>query len=188
MTETREVAHEVRHIEPERSCADRLTELLVSKGLTISCAESATCGLVAKLLTDRAGSSAWYWGGVETYSNEAKNRLLGVPADLLADPSEGPVSHRCAALMADGMRRISGTDIAVSVTGIAGPTGEEPGKPVGTVYIGISSNFRKTETIRLHVPSQDRDGCRRTFASACLSLAFSYTQGDAIVDIARCWV
>lgn len=157
--------------------ANRLCDLLLERKLTISCAESATCGLVAKLLTDRPGSSAWFWGGAETYANEAKMRIVGVPSAILNDPSLGPVSEPCACAMADGIRALSGTDIALSVTGIAGPSGEEPGKPVGTVYIGLSSSFAATCAVRLQVKASDRNAYRMKFASAALILASQYIEG-----------
>ncbi len=162
--------------------AQALTEYLESKHLTISCAESATCGLIAKLLTDRSGSSAWYWGGVESYANDAKAKILGVERSLLDDPSVGPVSWQCAKQMAEGMRSLSGTDLALSVTGIAGPTGEEPGKPVGTVYFGFASSFRETETIRVQFNDMPRAEMRSAFAGVCLSLCLSYALGKAIID------
>lgn len=168
--------------------ASELCDVLLEKGLTISCAESATCGFVAKLLTDRAGSSAWYWGGVESYANEAKSKILGVSEALLADPSRGPVTAQCAQQMADGMRALSGTDVALSVTGIAGPTGDEPGKPVGTVYFGFSSSFRESQTIRLLAKASNREQYRSLFASAILVLAKGYVSGMSILDIAATWL
>ena len=173
-------------LENENDCANKLTEYLLGHHLTISCAESATCGLVAKLLTDRSGSSAWYWGGVETYANDAKHRLLGVPNEILDDPEVGPVSWQCALAMAEGMRAVAKTDLALSVTGIAGPTGAEKGKDVGTVYFGFSSSFREAETIRVEVRASSRDQYRRLFASACLSLALQYARGGLLADICDC--
>ena len=178
----------VNSLDDEALCAQRFTEFLEKRKLAVSCAESATCGLVAKLLTDRAGSSAWYWGGAETYANDAKKKILGVPSQILDDVSVGPVSLQCAAAMADGMRALSDTDLALSVTGIAGPSGAEPGKPVGTVCFGFSSSFRKTETIRVLVKASSRDEYRRKFASACLTLALAYAKGEALIDIASRWV
>lgn len=167
----------------EKLAAQQLSVFLEQKGLTISCAESATCGMIAKLLTDRAGSSAWFWGGVASYANEAKARILGVSEELLADPERGPITAECACQMADGMRRISGTDLSVSVTGIAGPSGAEPGKPVGTVFLGFSSKTRPTQAVRLCIESSDREDCRSRFAAACLTLALKYAKGETIIDI-----
>lgn len=109
---------------------------LLAAGATLSCAESCTGGLAAKLLTDPAGSSEWFLGGAVAYSNAAKERLLGVKASTLA--RHGAVSERCALEMAAGARRAFASDYAFSVTGIAGPGGAAPGKPVGLVWFGLA--------------------------------------------------
>jgi nicotinamide-nucleotide amidase len=110
--------------------------LLIEQKKTLSTAESCTGGLIAKSLTDIAGSSGYFLDGVVTYSNQAKTRLLAVPADLIA--RHGAVSPQVAEAMASNCRTRSGTDLAISVTGIAGPTGGAPDKPVGLVYIGLA--------------------------------------------------
>jgi nicotinamide-nucleotide amidase len=110
--------------------------LLTDRGLTLSLAESCTGGLVAKLLTDVPGASAWFLGGVTAYSNAVKTSLLGVPGELLEE--QGAVSAECAAAMALGVRRLTGSGMAGAVTGIAGPSGAVPGKPVGTVSLAVS--------------------------------------------------
>ena len=107
------------------------------KGITVCTAESCTGGLVAKLITDVAGSSQVLLGGFVTYTNEVKMRLLGVDSELLARETE--VSHACAKAMAAGARERLGATLAVSLTGFAGPTGGTDADPVGTVYIGIAS-------------------------------------------------
>jgi len=107
------------------------------KGVTVSLAESCTGGLVAKRITDLAGSSAYFLEGAVTYSNEAKIRRLQVPTKLLE--KEGAVSGAVAMAMARGMRAVSGSDIALAVTGIAGPEGGTEEKPVGTVFIALAS-------------------------------------------------
>ncbi|TKJ37565.1 competence/damage-inducible protein A [candidate division LCP-89 bacterium B3_LCP] len=107
------------------------------KSVRIAVAESCTGGLIAKIFTDVPGSSAYFDRGVVTYSNEAKIDLLGVPADLIEE--EGAVSSPVAKAMARGMLKRSRADVAASVTGIAGPTGGTPEKPVGTVFIGIAA-------------------------------------------------
>jgi nicotinamide-nucleotide amidase len=111
--------------------------LLRERGLTVATAESCTGGLVAHRLTNVPGSSAYVRGGVVAYANEAKQRLLGVASTTLA--SHGAVSEEAAAEMAAGARQSLGADIAVSTTGIAGPDGGTPEKPVGTVCLGLSS-------------------------------------------------
>jgi nicotinamide-nucleotide amidase len=110
-----------------------LAELLAAKGLKLSTAESCTGGWLAKCLTDRAGSSVWFEFGFVTYGNNAKLALLGVRADTLKE--HGAVSQQVAEQMAIGARRASGADIAVAITGIAGPTGGSADKPVGTVWL-----------------------------------------------------
>jgi nicotinamide-nucleotide amidase len=111
---------------------------LAARGMTLSVAESCTGGLLSDLITAISGSSKVFLGGVVCYSNELKNKLLGVPIEVLEGPkAPGSVSEETAALLADNVRRMTGTDVAVSVTGVAGPS-ELEGKPVGTVYIGIS--------------------------------------------------
>ena len=111
--------------------------LLRERGLTVATAESCTGGLVAHRLTNVPGSSAYVRGGVVAYANDAKQRLLGVASTTLA--SHGAVSEEAAAEMAAGARQSFGADIAVSTTGIAGPDGGTPEKPVGTVCLGLSS-------------------------------------------------
>ncbi|RII28499.1 MAG: competence/damage-inducible protein A [Geobacter sp.] len=111
--------------------------LFREKGITLSLAESCTGGLVAKRITDQPGSSAYFLEGVVTYTNAAKTRYLGVPPQLLAE--KGAVSGEVAMAMAKGMRRVSGSDVALAVTGIAGPDGGTPEKPIGTVYIALAN-------------------------------------------------
>ncbi len=110
--------------------------LLTELGQTLSVAESCTGGLIGQRLTSVPGSSAYFLEGAVTYSNEAKQRTLGVPARTLRD--FGAVSSECAEAMAVGMRAYSGSDHAISVTGIAGPSRGSDEKPVGTVFIGYS--------------------------------------------------
>jgi len=119
----------------EESLADAVGALLRQRGQTVAMAESCTGGLIAKTLTDVAGSSAYVLSGVVTYSNESKTALLGVPAAVIDE--HGAVSHPVAEAMARGCRDRSGADWALAVTGIAGPTGGTPTKPVGLVYIAL---------------------------------------------------
>ena len=116
--------------------ARALLALLESRGLTLATAESCTGGLIAAALTAIPGSSAVVTRGFVTYSNEAKRDMLGVPWGVLE--GFGAVSESVARRMAEGALRQSGADLAVSCTGIAGPGGATPGKPVGLVFIGAA--------------------------------------------------
>lgn len=130
------------------SIEDTVIRHLRSKGLTVSCAESCTGGLIMKRLTDIAGCSDVFMGGCVTYSNDSKVKLVGVSPETL--DAHGAVSSQTAAEMARGVRLALGTDIGISATGIAGPGGGTPEKPVGTVYIAIStSSGEKVKLLRL---------------------------------------
>lgn len=110
---------------------------LGEKSMTLAAAESCTGGLLASRITDVPGSSAYFLGGVVSYSNEAKENILGVPVSLLE--SHGAVSAPVVEAMASGVRKLSGADIGIGISGIAGPGGGTAEKPVGTVYIGLDS-------------------------------------------------
>ena len=120
---------------------EELGSLLTEQGLTLVTAESCTGGLVAHRITNVPGSSAYYLGGVVVYSNEMKEALLGVRHETLL--AHGAVSEETAREMARGARQRLGADLAVSVTGIAGPAGGTPEKPVGLVYIALSARSPK---------------------------------------------
>ena len=108
-----------------------IAKLFISKGWTIALAESCTGGLVCAALTELPGSSDWFERGYIAYSNQAKSECLGVPVELIE--SFGAVSEPVAKAMAEGAQRNAGANVGASITGIAGPTGGSPGKPVGTV-------------------------------------------------------
>lgn len=129
---------------------------LQEKGLLLATAESCTGGGVAQAVTDVNGSSAWFERGFVTYSNAAKTGMLGVPTALIA--AHGAVSEEVAAAMAQGSLDHSDAQVAVSTTGIAGPTGGVPGKPVGTVCFGWAKDGR-VQTQRL-VFAGDRQAVR----------------------------
>lgn len=115
----------------------RLADLLLKKRWSLATAESCTGGMIAAACTDLAGSSAWFERGFVTYSNAAKVELLGVYADLIAQ--NGAVSEEVARAMAQGALSCSRAQLAVSVTGVAGPTGGSASKPVGTVWFGFAT-------------------------------------------------
>ncbi|MDO5107229.1 MAG: CinA family protein [Coriobacteriaceae bacterium] len=122
------------------SLAEEVLAAARRRGLRLACAESCTGGLVAAALTEIPGSSDVFAGGVVSYMLDVKEHVLGVPSTILYDPPVGAVSPECAIAMADGVAELLSADMAVSVTGIAGPGGEEPGKPVGTVWFGLRTS------------------------------------------------
>ena len=117
--------------------AEEVGKLLRSKGLTVSVAESCTGGRLGDMLTDVPGSSDYFIGGVISYGNDAKVSLLGVKPRTLK--AKGAVSEEVAIQMAAGVRTKVGADIGIGITGIAGPAGGTPTKPVGLVYVAVSS-------------------------------------------------
>lgn len=126
------------HLEAQiREEAAALVNLATREGLTCGCAESCTGGLVSGAITAIPGSSAVLRGGIVSYAIPIKKSVLGVSSEVLDDPAVGAVSEPCALQMCAGAQRVLSCDVAVSVTGIAGPGGEEPGKPVGTVWFGL---------------------------------------------------
>ncbi|MFN2453729.1 MAG: competence/damage-inducible protein A [Pyrinomonadaceae bacterium] len=135
-------------------------------GFTLAVAESCTGGLISQRLTNVSGSSVYFMEGVVTYSNDAKIRSLGVDADLIAE--HGAVSAPVAVAMADGVRRRADTDFGISVTGIAGPGGGTPEKPVGLVYIALADDAH-TEHRKLMLPG-DRQLIRWRASQAALDL------------------
>ncbi len=142
--------------------------------LTVATAEACTGGLIAKLITDVSGSSAVLEGGIVAYSNTVKVSVLGVSPESLG--KFGAVSEQAAAEMADGARRVCGATIAVASTGIAGPAGGTPEKPVGTVCIAVSSE-KHSETVKINFPENaGRDAIRYMAADAALSLVLKATE------------
>lgn len=118
------------------SLEQEVGNLLRQKGLTLGVVESATGGLISHLITNVSGSSDYYKGSITAYSNEIKIKVARVKADTIN--KYGAVSHQVAEEMAEGGRRVLAADICLADTGIAGPTGAKPGKPVGLFYIGLS--------------------------------------------------
>lgn len=139
---------------------------LEERGLTLATAESITGGLIAHRLTEVSGSSRYFGLGVVTYSNESKHELLGVPNELFG--RVGAVSEEVARAMAIGARDRGGADLALSVTGIAGPSGGSPEKPVGLVYIGLA--FDGGATVERHQLPGDRSYVKRWTSQLALDL------------------
>lgn len=159
----------------EQTLEEVIAGLLTAKKLTIAVAESCTGGMITSRLTDVSGSSDYLERGLVTYSNAAKISMLGVPAEIIE--RHGAVSEETARLMAEGVRKLAGTDLGISSTGIAGPTGGSPEKPVGTVYIALADS-RKT-ICRHYAYRWDRKRNKDIFAEAALFLLKNYLQGKA---------
>ena len=148
------------------SAAERLVSLLTARQMTCATAESCTGGGIGAAITSISGASAVYKGGIISYANEAKENLLGVKSEILAQ--HGAVSPETAAQMAQGARQRLKVDLAVSVTGVAGPTGGTPEKPVGLVWFGVAS-ARGTFTEK-HILAGDRAAIRAATAEQAMEL------------------
>lgn len=148
--------------------------MLAERKLTLALAESCTGGLIGHRITDVPGSSEYFVGGVVAYSYDAKEKLLGVHHDTLYD--HGAVSAETAIEMARGARRALGADIGISATGIAGPGGGLPGKPVGLVYICLSARgFDRTEH---YIWNKDRAGNKFDSSEAALIMLKEYLESQ----------
>lgn len=163
---TREIGKEHIYGSEDEILEQKVVELLAAQGKTLALAESCTGGYIGHRITNVSGASAVLMCGLVTYSNEAKQRLLGVKTATLE--AHGAVSEPVAKEMAEGALREAGTDFAISVTGIAGPTGGTDEKPVGTVYVGLAT---KSSTIAKHrINSFDRETFKFVTAQQALEL------------------
>ncbi len=156
----------------DKSLEDIIAERLIQKKLTLAVAESCTGGLIASRLTDISGSSGYFERGVVTYSNAAKIELLGVPAEIIA--KHGAVSEETARAMAEGVRKMARTDIGLSSTGIAGPTGATTDKPVGTVYLALCDGHKTI--CRHHVFRWERRSNKLISSEAALLMLKNYLE------------
>ena len=155
----------------EATLESRLVAACKERGVTVATAESCTGGLIAARLTSVPGASAVFLGGVVSYSNAVKRDLLGVPQEVLE--RMGAVSAECAAAMASGARERLKADVAVSVTGIAGPDGGTPQKPVGLVFIGVAMAMgARAERVMF---AGDRSAIRRQASDRALALLLEAT-------------
>jgi len=150
--------------------AQRVSVLLTERHWTLSTAESCTGGQISHTLTNLPGSSAFYEGGVVAYSYAAKTTLLGVPQALLLE--HGAVSQPVAFELARAVRRLLGTTVGVAVTGIAGPAGGTATKPVGTVYVAVSSP--RGDEVRHFLWDRDRLGNKELSVAAALALVLEH--------------
>ncbi len=139
--------------------------ILAANGKTLSAAESCTGGLISALMTSVPGASEYYLGSVTSYANSVKENVLGVPAEIIEQ--HGAVSSECVAAMAEGVRKLTGSDFSVATSGIAGPGGGSEEKPVGLVWIGVSS-AAGTETFKMLFKNDRKRNIER-FASSALN-------------------
>jgi PncC family amidohydrolase len=159
----------------EKTIEARVGELLRSQALTLALGESCTGGLLGDRLTNVSGSSDYFLGGVVAYSNQAKERVLGVRTGTLR--STGAVSRETALEMARGARTALGADIGLAVTGIAGPGGALPGKPVGLTWVALCGPNR--ELAREFRWDGDRLSNKRQSAQAALQTLLDYLEGKS---------
>ena len=159
----------------EENLEEVVGQLLVEQGLTLGVAESCTGGLIAHRLTNVPGSSNYLLGGIVAYSYDVKERVLEVHHDTLYE--HGAVSRETALEMARGARRLLGSDVALAVTGIAGPGGGTAEKPVGLVYIALAA--RDFERCERHLWSGDRLQNKQRSSQAALEMLREYLEGRA---------
>ncbi len=159
--------------------AQEAIEALKASKLRIATAESCTGGLIAGALTSVSGSSDAVYGGFITYANEAKSKMIGVPARMIRDFCA--VSAQVARAMADGARSTARTDLAVSVTGVAGPLGGTEKKPVGLVYLACATH-EGTRVIEKRFGDLGRDGVREASVAAALELIIDVVKNGVEAD------
>jgi PncC family amidohydrolase len=150
----------------------KIGEILQKRFLTLGLAESCTGGLVASRITNMPGSSAYFMAGLVTYSNKAKTKFLSVPDKIIA--RHGAVSNVVAKHMAKGVRAAAGVDIGLSITGIAGPAGGSPEKPVGTVFIALAT--KKEVFVRKFLFSGNRREVRKRSSEEALTMLLDYLE------------
>lgn len=161
------------YAEVEEKLEAAVGRLLLQNGATVSCAESCTGGYISHLFTSVAGSSAYFEGSVISYSYDVKEKLLGVNKETLN--TLGAVSAECVAEMLDGLLKATGTMYGIAVSGIAGPGGGTPDKPVGTVWIGVGSQHNKVVKQFKFFPSRTEN--IRVFSQAALNMLRLFIQG-----------
>ena len=146
---------------------EKIAEILMQREKTVSVAEADTAGLIGYMLGSIPGSSRYFPGGVIAYTGGLKEKILGVPDDVA--PTYGTVSSEMAIGMARGVRLLTGTDYAVSTTGVTGPSAGRSGLPVGTFWVGLSVKDGEDRAIELLLDG-DRDSCKQGAAQAALDL------------------
>ncbi len=151
-----------------------IAQILTDRGETVSVAEACTCGLVGYLLGTVPGSSRYFPGGVVAYTGGLKEKVLGVPDDVAA--THGTVSREMASAMARGVRELTGTNYAISTTGVTGPAAGRSGLPIGTFWVGLSVKDGEDTAIEVHVDG-DRDATKHGAAQAALDLLGRHLTG-----------
>jgi nicotinamide-nucleotide amidase len=159
-----------------QSLSEIVGELLRQRKMNLAVAESCTGGLLGKIITDIPGSSDYFRGGIIAYSNDIKIKFLSVPPEIISN--HGAVSEQCARFMAEGTRKLFGSDIALSITGIAGPDGGTSEKPVGLIYIGFSSGDKIV--VREERFGAERERNRERSATIALDMVRRYLIGDPV--------
>lgn len=159
---------------PTQQIVEKLARKLTQRGEKLCTAESCTGGLIAKTLTDLAGSSDWFDRGFVTYSNQAKTDMLSVPAPLI--DRYGAVSEAVASAMLNGAIKHSEAEYAISVTGVAGPGGGSEEKPVGTVWIGVGCEDH--QIVRKYVFPGNRDAVRQAAMTTALNALMDMLAGE----------
>ena len=152
-----------------------LAAILTAQGKTVSVAEACTCGLVGYLLGTVPGSSRYFPGGVIAYTGGLKQSILGVADEIYA--THGSVSEEMAKAMARGVRELTGTDFAVSTTGVTGPSQGRSTRPIGTFFVGLSVKGGQDSAIEVQVPG-NRDETKRGAAQAAIDLLGRHLQGS----------
>lgn len=158
------------------SAGQQIIDILAERNQTLVTAESCTGGMIASALTDIPGASAAVYGGYITYANSAKSKMIQVQPRLIGD--YGAVSNQVARAMADGARNTARVDFAVAATGIAGPDGGTEKKPVGLVYVAVSSELATVVIEHRFDPSLGRDGIRKATVDAALDLVLQVLTSD----------
>jgi len=162
-------------VNADYSFAERVGKLLNGARLTLAVAESCTGGMLGSRLTAVPGSSTYFLGGIISYADSAKESLLGVPAEVIRE--KGAVSAESAVAMAQGVRRLTGADLGVSITGVAGPGGGSDAKPVGTTYVAlVGPSFERVEH---QIWPGDREENRESSTRLAMQIMVEYLEGIA---------
>ncbi len=167
ISELKAIIGEYVYSDHDDTLQEALGRLLSIHGKTLSTAESCTGGTISQLITSIPGSSEYFLGGVTSYANSVKTGVLGVAPEIIE--KHGAVSSECVTAMAEGVRRLTGSDYSVATSGIAGPGGGTPEKPVGTVWVGVSSQ-KGTETYKVQYKGDRKRNIERSAAFALNSI------------------